>query len=341
MALSQSAHIEKLNLDVLEASIKLLCSQKKETAALELLDKFTQDSVEMTQSQARQIIALKSYIEECRVKNRIKKLVKIVPGKSLDEIPVADKPLPQGAKVKYVKRDELEKKFKCSLSESLWYRPNKAAKKAKKVWDKNLSEQKHSDLEKEILNRLEHPFTDFAVCDIDEKLGAGLFALKDIPKGTILGQYAGVRSPKLFDDYSFGLSAKNTKISSKLKGGLVRFAQHMPTPQELSLYYRFNNQATKNTIATANVEVKAVKCCGIDMLVFVANTDIKANEQIGISYGMNYWKNRGINPFLFNKKGEPVPHDQYLNRLMTPPVPVLPKPTVVEKPENRVAALGF
>lgn len=65
----------------------------------------------------------------------------------------------------------------------------------------------------------------------------------------------------------------------------------------------FLPDATKFSVATSNVEIRQIVCCGCPMAVAVAKYPIKEKEQIGFSYGAQYWQTCYRYPELFDKNG--------------------------------------
>ncbi|MGB6976295.1 MAG: SET domain-containing protein-lysine N-methyltransferase [Gammaproteobacteria bacterium] len=162
----------------------------------------------------------------------------LFPAKQLEKIPVADKPLSQGGKITYLSPEQFKEKFGCECTASIWGTEEQASDYQKR-WQKALSNSgKLTETELKILHRLDNPFEDAVICFIDEKVGYGLFAKKDIAAGTIIGVYSGtLGKAKTFEeahdayDYTLDKNA-NDIVSAKEKGGITRFMQHLPNNYE-------------------------------------------------------------------------------------------------------------
>lgn len=118
---------------------------------------------------------------------------------------------------------------------------------------------------------------------IGDDVGYGIFAAQDLKKGQMIGEYTGVVkrvdfSKKKEDyDYAWGFPPP-TKfvIDSKDAGNFTRFINHSNEPNIDMIYVLINNRWH---------------------LVYVANQDIKKDQQLFANYGKPYWRGRGIRPY--------------------------------------------
>lgn len=114
--------------------------------------------------------------------------------------------------------------------------------------------------------------------------GYGLFSLKDIPKGSFIGVYLGVIREEddmvPFDENGFDTdyawdypdelpNAPLLEINAKYAGNELRFANHYFNP---------------------NIRVEHTVVDGLWYIFFLADRDIKADEEMTISYGDAYWE---------------------------------------------------
>lgn len=115
---------------------------------------------------------------------------------------------------------------------------------------------------------------------IDNVLGYGVFANRDLPALTYIGEYTGVvtrRSPKKtrFNDYVFGYMAgpKGTPfiIDAKSKGNFTRFVNHSDSP---------------------NMNSRWVIVGGVTRIIVFTNEFIPKGEQLTYDYGKYYWRSR-------------------------------------------------
>lgn len=118
---------------------------------------------------------------------------------------------------------------------------------------------------------------------IDEKVGYGLFASENLKKGDFIGEYTGVvRESEEFTeafedgswetdfswDYPDETGDTVLEINGRLEGNELRYANH-----------------GKN----CNLDVEHTIHKGQWVIFFIANRDIRAGEQLLVSYGEEYW----------------------------------------------------
>ncbi len=281
----------------------------------------------------------------------------LVAGNSLIKIPYSDKPLAQGGEIIYLTPEEFKTTFNCTYTESL-FGDSKAF--SKYINNMNLCAQIKSnpDLPAESLikERLKQPLDSFVICKINDEVGYGLFAKRDIPPGTVLFLYSGMicegREFSEGDDYQFNwIQNTTTATDASQIGGLSRFMQHLPMDYqkhrdnlrkgitqrlgniiiekkiELESFLdemmsqvkdneineiNFNNQQTKLRLAHANVNIMTTVINGVPITICISLYDgIKKNEQIGFSYGSNYWACKSRLPRFFMDNGELIPLKEY------------------------------
>ena len=116
---------------------------------------------------------------------------------------------------------------------------------------------------------------------IDETIGWGVFAARDLPAMHYIGEYAGlVRGKKSADSknaYCFQytvVQGETTRltIDAKDQGGIVRFINHSDTP---------------------NLDSSLATIENLSHVVLYTLRPIKKGEQLCYSYGPDYWKKRG------------------------------------------------
>ncbi len=115
---------------------------------------------------------------------------------------------------------------------------------------------------------------------INARLGYGVFAAKDLPNFTYIGEYTGVIKRRQlrknrFNDYIFGyvVGPKDTPfiIDAEEKGNFSRFVNHSDTP---------------------NLTSRWVITGGVTRIILFANQFIRKDSQLTYDYGEYYWKNR-------------------------------------------------
>ncbi|KAG6364242.1 hypothetical protein INS49_005841 [Diaporthe citri] len=128
-----------------------------------------------------------------------------------------------------------------------------------------------------------HNFADYAELDLVEigeagQLGKGVFAKEDIPKYQLLGEYLGELVPADWyvdatDSYIFTIEGEFV-ITAKDYGNWTRFVNHHCDPNVSAAVGMYGHRRS---------------------VIFRANRDIAAGEQLCIHYGENYFSNLGIN----------------------------------------------
>jgi thioesterase domain-containing protein len=142
-----------------------------------------------------------------------------------------------------------------------------------------------------------------ALTFMGESIGFGVFARQDIPKHTLVCIYSGeVQSGRQVDhnlnthDYVFYTG--NFRVVAEYFRGMASFMRHLPEDKELFA-------EDKDQYASTNVMPEFIVVNEIPMIVLVSLRDIKQHEQIGFSFGADYWKQRG-SPLFFNRNGEVI-----------------------------------
>ena len=175
--------------------------------------------------------------------------------------------------VRYLRRTRVAWKplLKKDLSRSPYYRENR------ELFD-DLSRQYGNDIDSAHIAPLE-------IRKIDDSIGYGVFAVRDIKKRQFIGEYAGVVQPEsdttggeldgggYESDYSWYYldevdGAPTLEINGHREGNELRFVNHGPAP---------------------NVEVEHTLYDGQWLIFFLAKRRINAGEQLIIDYGNAYW----------------------------------------------------
>jgi len=150
----------------------------------------------------------------------------------------------------------------------------------------------------------------FAICRINDELGYGVFAVRDIAIGETLINYTGVRHKiggvdlkKEFagDRYVFKYNKQGLIITAKLFGNESRFIQHGP---ENIHDYDFLHY---KSVALANIWREE----GRDGNGFKAIHKIPRGRQLLYHYGDTYWNEINEIPQLFSLDGQPLDKGVY------------------------------
>lgn len=132
--------------------------------------------------------------------------------------------------------------------------------------------------EKYIDKILEGYIPEVSVRFVGDKVGYGLFAEENIPKGGYVGEYTGIvhRNDRRYfepiNDYYFEYPVPDeigrSFVINALQGNLTRFINHCNQPN-LKPIHIFHG--------------------GYYHLIFLAKHDIKVGEQLHFDYGQSYW----------------------------------------------------
>lgn len=114
--------------------------------------------------------------------------------------------------------------------------------------------------------------------------------------------YRNLYKHSMYSNYKYRKNATGLVDASK-SGNISRFMQHLPTDTELKIMDI--NEKLIPQIATENIEFEDVSYMDQDVMLLRTTRIIMSGEQVGFSYGLDYWLNSRLPFFLFNKKGEP------------------------------------
>jgi len=115
---------------------------------------------------------------------------------------------------------------------------------------------------------------------VDNEVGYGVFAYKDLPEYTYIGEYTGLvrkRAPRKdqFNNYVFryvtGIKDAPYVIDARESGNFTRFINHSDHP---------------------NLTSRWIIVDGITHIIFFTNAFMKRGTQMTYDYGENYWKSR-------------------------------------------------
>lgn len=138
-------------------------------------------------------------------------------------------------------------------------------------------------------------FTHFAICDIDPKIGKGVFATKPLKAGTVIGIYTGIlnlHQGRYAGKYELNASVHPDKIfcyDAERYRNVTSYIQHAPSEGP-------------HDIATANLIMQNVIQGGVPVAIYVAKRDIEPYEQLLVNYGKTYWVGRTYQ--LFDQTGQ-------------------------------------
>ncbi len=257
-------------------------------------------------------------------------------------IPLIELPWKEGDPIKQMPVPEFQKLIKSQYGESVVLDNSLREDSIKELQNRNW---KRFSSHVEIVSYKKDVFRNVVLCNMGS-FGFGAFARRRIQKGELVAIYSGTitsRDPKVdipTNDEAIPLS--DTLYLSTLKHrGVGSFLQHLPkakktaTVRELidrrianrkvqhrpdenkillehELYRtKFEDDGIIDNIQTENVTPRFVFCNNILVVCLVAKRVIEAGEQLGYSYGQNYWFERGVPPCYFSKDGSCIPKKQY------------------------------
>lgn len=116
---------------------------------------------------------------------------------------------------------------------------------------------------------------------IDEKMGYGVFANKEIPMNAFIGEYTGILRERRF----FGRWKNRYCFDYNIGEG--RNSGYVIDAQNFGNHTRFLNHSFE-----PNLEPASVYCDGILHVIVFAIKLIPANVQLCYNYGEDYWKKR-------------------------------------------------
>ena len=253
-------------------------------------------------------------------------------------IPVADKPPRLGGIVENLAIEEFERQFGCTYHDGI----SISSKSVITPFRESItSDIPSSELKKQVKRVLNTTQDYLAICKMG-KLGYGVFALKKIPKDTVVAIYAGtiISGQKITDekDHALGYYGTNMSISTKNHRGIASFFQHLPeeprvkdaksfsnilkmmgqdvSEEQLKLnieFYstEFKTNQIRNIISTENIRKEFLNIDNIPVVAMVTSKPIQSGDQLGLNYGYGYWLTRNGMPEYIDKTGEVLSRELY------------------------------
>ncbi len=188
-------------------------------------------------------------------------------------------------KLKFLSKESFEDIFEVEFAPTLHFDSFRVLDDIASRTRKYGSQQKAHTMNKwthALLSRQCRAFTEplGAIKWINHELGYGVFAYKDIPEYTYIGEYTGhvrKRTPRKdqFNNYVFRyVSATKDSpyvIDARDKGTFTRFINHSDAP---------------------NLTSRWIILDGITRIIFFTNSFIKRGAQLTYDYGEQYWNSR-------------------------------------------------
>lgn len=182
---------------------------------------------------------------------------------------------------------EIENRFKIIYIKDLEFSNQAILEKIKKKTEKKLKRKRNYEtnswtlhlFEKDLIHQKEIPYL---IKKVNPLVGYGVFAAKNIPELSFIGEYTGVVRKRRFwgefsNDYvfSYSIGPDDTPwvIDAKEKGNFTRFINHSYEPNLTSRWIITN---------------------GIAHIILFANRLIYKGEQLTYDYGPKYWKKRSF-----------------------------------------------
>lgn len=142
---------------------------------------------------------------------------------------------------------------------------------------------------------------DYDIRYLHHLIGLGVFARKNIPKGTWIGLYCGLKTIKdpeyLNYTYRGVKDCLNLDIDAKNCGNFTRFINHADHP------WRYDELEPELSYANISANIRSVN--GHHFILFIADQEIKAGEQLLVDYGGRYFTHLH-DKFFFHRNGRIV-----------------------------------
>lgn len=206
-----------------------------------------------------------------------------------------------------MKKTTFSSKFKQKIPRGFYISKPIFRKKDQEKFKRLWNEHKHLYYEegdafsrkaKKMLSKVRKEGDDFLLENIEIKfindvIGFGAFAKKDLPKGTILGEYVGMIKC---------LSPKEDEELSDKNGYLFEFTEieeledFVLDAKTYGNFIRFLNHARKRT---KKENVEALMFCDKEAphVLYVTKRAVKKGEELRLDYGEDtYWKNAKYKP---------------------------------------------
>ncbi|WED44513.1 SET domain-containing protein-lysine N-methyltransferase [Legionella cardiaca] len=150
----------------------------------------------------------------------------------------------------------------------------------------------YNDKAYELLNK-EEPFELCEIRYINQFIGFGVYARKDIKKGTNVCVYQGMKTNPESKRYHFypHFDLLGLGIDATDYGNIGRFVNHAPSSSQPDHF-----------LLDVNLMVDRHILNGIEIVAFTAKRDIAKNEQLFVDYGAGYFEN--AEEYRFNREGK-------------------------------------
>ena len=140
--------------------------------------------------------------------------------------------------------------------------------------------------------------------------GKAVFAIKDIPQGTILCYYAG--NSKIEKNSPYQLKTSSVMVNAREYRNFGGFMQHLTSWSEITTYTINSRSISLADIATKNIQISSHK----GQIMMTADRGILMNDIVGFPYTSlgvgddraedDYWLHENISPQIFSWRGEPL-----------------------------------
>lgn len=194
------------------------------------------------------------------------------------------------SKIRHLDKEELSRHLGLEYLPSLFFPTDRILSKVRKQSRVAMRKKELSMREKWLGVRFQKELLagyepEISIRWIDEFLGYGIFAEREIPSGAFIGEYTGLirkrrRRADRKNDYCFEYTIGDWVynpfiIDAKEMGNFTRFINHSETP---------------------NVESLSVFADGVMHIIFVAQKSIAQGSQLCYHYGDYFWKKRRNTP---------------------------------------------
>lgn len=172
-----------------------------------------------------------------------------------------------------------------------------------------------------IIEQINEYNSSLTICYMNEQVGYGVFASKNIPENVYIATYTGLLQPSADKGiYPYGVGIDNPTTGKRLGildavlyRNIGAFFQHVP--EQSSDYTLKDNK--NMSFATQNINILSFAYQGYPVLLYKTTREINKGEELGWDYGVQYWMNSSSIPSLFTPQGETLPSTSYCATKLT------------------------
>ncbi len=132
---------------------------------------------------------------------------------------------------------------------------------------------------------------------VSKKVGYGAYAEKDIKKGEMVCEYTGIVEQETYGEDNLYLWDYPTILHELTASGRRKKITFCINAEKQGNVARFINHSLRKF---QNVGIEIIPYNNEWHVVYIAQKDIKKGQQLLTYYGMQYWRDRNIVPFVID-----------------------------------------